>query len=108
MASKTEKQIWETFLRRPGDLIEEVETPMVLRDLAPGRKKYRMRHVVATVSHRPEESTSMDELRVRTVVGVLLPETWGVRIIRELPTELPGRPYHDFYQALRGAAKKDT
>lgn len=50
----------------------------------------------------------MDELRVRTVVGVLLPETWGVRIIRELPTELPGRPYHDFYQALRGAAKKDT
>ena len=106
MVSKTEQQVWETFLRRPGDLTEGVETPMVLRDLTPGKKKYRLRHVVAILSRHPGRTTSMDELRVRTVVGVLLPETWGVRILRELPTELPGRPYHDFYQALRMAANK--
>ncbi len=106
MASRTEKQVWETFLRRPGDMSEGVETPMVLRDLRPGKKKYRMRHVVALVSRDPGKTASMDELRVRTVVGVLLPETWGVRILRELPIELPGRPYHDFYQALRSAAKQ--
>lgn len=104
MASRIDKQIWETFVRRPGDLKEGVEMPMVLRDLNPGRKKYRMRHVVAVASRDPEAAPSTDLLRVRTVVGVLLPETWSVRIVRELPIELPGRPYHDFYEALANAA----
>jgi hypothetical protein len=36
MALKTEHQIWETFVRRPGDLKLGVESPMVLRDLSPG------------------------------------------------------------------------
>ena len=102
MASKIEKQIWETFVRRPGDLKEGEERAMALRDLRPGKKKYQMRHVVAVVTRKREEG--MDELRVRTVVGVLLPETWGLRIVRDLPVELPGRPYHDFYEALAKAA----
>ena len=104
MASKTEKQVWETFVRRPGDLKEGEEVPMVLRDLSPGRKKYQMRHVVAVVSRSVKEAA--DLLRVRTVVGVELPETWGIKIIRALPLELPGRPYEDFYKALRAAAEK--
>jgi hypothetical protein len=106
MASKTEPRIWETFVRRPGDLKEGVEVPMVLRDLTPGRRKYQMRHVVAVLDRNPHEAPSIDRLRVRTVVGVLLEETWGVQIVRELPTELPGKPYHDFYQALREAAAR--
>ena len=76
---------------------------MALRDLRPGKKKYQMRHVIAVVSRKPEDMGSMDTLRVRTVVGVLLSETWGIRILKDLPTELPGRPYHDFYEALRKA-----
>ena len=104
MASKTEKQVWETFVRRPGDLKEGDEVPMVLRDLTPGRKKYRMCHVVATLRRNPAEV--MDLLRVRTVVGVELPETWGVKIVRDLPIELQGQPYRDFYQALKAAAAK--
>jgi len=104
MASKTEKQTWETFVRRPGDLKEAIEMPMVLRDLTPGKRKYQMRHVVAAVSRRPEDMSSMDILHVRTVVGVLLSEIWGIRILKDLPVELPGRPYHDFYEALRKAA----
>jgi hypothetical protein len=103
MASKTERQLWETFVRRPGDLKEGDEIPMVLRDLTPGRKKYRMRHVIALLRRDPEQT--MDLLRVRTVVGVQLPETWGVRIIRDLPIELAGKPYRDFYEALRATAK---
>ena len=99
MALKTEQQTWETFVRRPGDLKEGEEAPMVLRDLSPGKKKYQMRHVVALLRRDPLESD--DLLRVRTVVGVLLPEVWSVRIVRDLPVELPGRPYHDFYDALR-------
>lgn len=108
MASKTEKQSWETFLRRPGDLKEAIEMPMVLRDLTPGKKKYQMRHVVAVVSRKPEDMASMDQLSIRTVVGILLPETWGIRIIRGLPTELPGKPYHDFYEALKEAASSES
>jgi hypothetical protein len=102
MASKTERQVWETFVRRPGDLKEGAEVPMVLRDLAPGRKRYQMRHVVAAV--RRDAQDAPDLLRVRTVVGVQLPETWAIKIIRELPIELPGRPYRDFYEALKAAA----
>jgi hypothetical protein len=104
MASKIEKQVWETFIRRPEDLKEDKEMPMVLRDLSPGRRKYRMSHVVATVSRNLDETS--DLLRVRTVVGAQLPETFGIKIIRELPIELPGRPYHDFYKALKVAAEK--
>ncbi len=104
MASKSDQRIWETFLRRPGDLREGVETPLVLRALNPGRNKYAMRHAVAVASRKPEEMENMDLLYVRTVVGVRLPETWGVRIVRDLPTELPGRPYHDFYEALAKAS----
>lgn len=104
MASKTEQQTWETFVRRPGDLKEVIEIPMVLRDLTSGKKKYQMRHVIAVVSRKPDDMASMEILRVRTVVGVLLSDMWGVRILKDLPTELPGRPYHDFYEALRKAA----
>lgn len=104
MASRTEKQTWETFLRWPADLKEGTEAPMVLRDLSPGKTKYQMRHVIAVVSRKPEETGSMDRLQIRTVVGILLPETWGVKIVRDLPIELPGRPYHDFYDALRNVA----
>ena len=104
MALKSEKQIWETFLRRPSDLREGVEIPLVLRDLSPGRNKYAMRHTVAVASRKPQDKENMDLLHVRTVVGVRLPETWGVKIVRDLPTELPGKPYHDFYEALKKAA----
>jgi hypothetical protein len=104
MASKTEKQIWETFVRRPGDLKEGVEMPMVVRDLRSGRKKYQMRHVVAVVSRQTSEAAGLDELRVRTVVGVLLPETYVIKIIRDLPLEIPGTPYRDFYEALKRVA----
>ncbi len=106
MASKNERRIWETFVRRPGDLKEGVETPMVLRDLRPGRKKYQMRHVVAVVSRQTSEAAGLDELRIRTVVGVLLPETYAINILRDLPMEIPGTPYRDFYEALRRAARE--
>lgn len=105
MASTNERRSWETFVRRPGDLREGVELPLALRDLNPGRKKYSVRHVVTTVSRNPEEMRHMDTLFVRTVVGVLLPEAWGIAILRELPIELPGRPYQDFFTSLKAAAR---
>lgn len=90
-------------MRRPSDLKEGMEIPLVLRDLNPGRKKYGMRHVLAIIS-RQADAPDSDELQVRTVVGVLLPERWSIKILRDLPIELPGRPYQDFFMALRAAA----
>jgi hypothetical protein len=80
-----------------------MEVPLVLRDLNPGRKKYGMRHVVA-ILNRQADSPDSDELMVRTVVGVLLPERWSIKILCDLPIELPGQPYQDFFMALQAAA----
>jgi len=105
------RQSWETFLRQPEDLellAGGGEVALVIRDLTPGRRKYEMRHVVAVLTRDPKDMASMEELRVRTVVGVLLPERWGMRIVRELPVEIPGTPYKDFFESLRAAAAAGT
>jgi len=54
MGLNRKKRIWETFLRRPGDLKEDMEIALSLRDLTPGRRKYQFRNVVAVVSRRAE------------------------------------------------------
>ncbi len=102
MASSSEPPAWDTFVRRPADVTCGVETPLVLRDLRPGRAKYGLRHVVGVVH---EGGGPGDPLAVRTVVGVALPGAYTVEIVRHLPQEIAGTPYQDFYAALRQAAK---
>lgn len=102
MASSSEPQVWDTFVRKPGALAPGTEVPLVLRDLKPGRTKYGIRHVVGVVH---EGKGAGDRLVVRTVVGVVVPTTYTVEIKREMPQEIPGTPYRDFYQALARAAE---
>lgn len=102
MASGSEPPVWDTFMRRPGDVRCGVEAPLVLRDLRPGRGKYALRHVVGIV-HQGDGPG--DGLVVRTVVGVVLPGSYTVEVVRELPQEIAGTPYRDFYEALRRAAE---
>ena len=104
MNSPTEQREWETFIRQPEDLAEGAEIPLIIRDLAPGRTKYRLRHVVALVSRHPGTLSNNETLWVRTTVGVRLEQPWRIKILRELPLELPGEPYRDVYEALRKAA----
>ena len=103
MASRSEPPVWDTFVRRPGDVRCGVEAPMVLRDLRPGRGKYGLRHVVGVVH---EDGGLGDKLLVRTVVGVALPVAYTVEILRDLPQEIAGTPYRDFYAALQQAAEQ--
>lgn len=103
MASSSEPPVWDTFVRRPGDVRCGVEAPMVLRDLRPGRAKYGLRHVVGVVH---EGDGPGDKLLVRTVVGVALPGAYTVEILRDLPQEIAGTPYRDFYAALQQAAEQ--
>jgi len=102
MASSHESESWDTFVRRPGDLELGAEVPLVLRDLRPGRTKYGIRHVVGII--RKGDGPG-DRLLVRTVVGVALPDSYTVEIRKELPQEIPGTPYRDFFQALARAAE---
>ena len=101
MASSSEAAAWDTFVRRPVDIRCGVEAPLVLRDLRPGRGKYGLRHVVGIVH---ENAGPGDRLVVRTVVGVELPGAYTVEIVREMPQEIAGTPYQDFYAALQRAA----
>lgn len=105
MSSGRVQRIWETFIRSPEQLKEDAEIPLIIRDLTPGRRKYRMRHVVAVVSRRPETLRDGDTLWVRTTVGVRLDHPWVIKIVRELPLNLPGVPYRDVYEALGKAQK---
>jgi hypothetical protein len=102
MKAKTARPNWEAFVRRIEDLREGEEIPLIIRDLSPGQRKYQPRHVVAVV--RRDAASEGDDLFVRTVVGVRLKELWKIRIVRDLPLELPGDPYQDVYQALKAAA----
>lgn len=106
MRSDAAEQVWETFIRSPEELQEGKEIPLIIRDLTPGRTKYRIRHVVARVSSRPGEISNGKTLWVRTTVGVQLERPWTIKIVRELPLELPGQPYRNVYEALRKAATR--
>ena len=105
MASSSEAAAWDTFVRRPGDLRCGVKAPLVLRDLRPGRGKYALRHVVGIVRDGDGHG---DPLVIRTVVGVELPGAYTVEIVREMPQEIAGTPYQDFYAALQRAAGTET
>ncbi len=97
------KRTWETFVRSLEPLKEGVPIPLVLVDLTPGLRKYTIRHVMALIDRRLDAFPDGDTLWVRSPVGVRLPSPYAIRIVRELPAELPGVPYHDVFEALRRA-----
>ncbi len=105
MSTENALRVWETFVRGPEHLRENAEIPLIIRDLAPGRRKYLMRHVVAVISRDAESLSGGETLWVRTTVGVRLERPWAIKIVRELPLELPGAPYRDVYEALKKSAK---
>lgn len=102
METSAKDALWETFVRRPADLRVGVRVPLVLRDLRPGRSKYGVRHVIGIVH---EGGGPYEKLSVRTVVGVVVPKSYGVEILEDLPSEVRGQPYRDFYQALAKVAQ---
>ena len=98
------KRAWETFVRSRQQLQEGVPIPLILVDLTPGPRKYSLRHAVVVIDRRQEEPAGGDVLWVRTPVGVRLSVPYAMRIVRELPSELPGVGYRDAFEALRVAA----
>ncbi len=92
---------YETFVRDRAHILSGREVVMTLRDLTPGRKKYKGINVRAVVSQpaRPDESV----LWIRSVVGVRDAVPASVRIVKELPEVFKAEPYSDFFDAMEQA-----
>ena len=90
---------FETFARDSAPLLSGKEVVITLRDLSPGRRKYRGLNVRAVVSRppRPGEAT----LWIRSVVGNRDPQPCSVRIVEELPETFVAEPYSDLFDAMK-------
>ena len=95
---------YETFARNPERVLSVREVVVTLRDLSPGRRKYRGINVRAVVSRppRPGEPT----LWIRSVVGLRDPQPCSVRIVEELPEAFEAVPYSDFFEAMERAERR--
>jgi hypothetical protein len=95
---------YEIFARNPERVLSGREVVVTLRDLNPGRRKYRGINVRAVVSRppRPGEPT----LWIRSVVGLRDPQPCSVRIVEELPEAFEAVPYSDFFEAMERAERR--
>ena len=95
---------YETFVRDRTKILSGDEVVLTLRDLSPGRKKYRGVNVRAMVSRVPRQGEPL--LWIRSVVGLRDPEPCSVRIVKELPDTFLATPYSDFFEALARAERR--
>ena len=80
-----------TWIEDPETISGPQEMTLTIKNLEPGPRKYEGHNVVATVS--PTEIPGADRLRVRRANGLLLPESWFIKVEKELGEYFPGRPY---------------
>lgn len=92
---------YETFVRDHARVLSGREVVLCLRDLAPGRKKYRGFNVRGVVSQPPRPGEPI--LWIRSLVGVKDPKPCSIRIIKELPEMFDAVPYSDFFDAMERA-----
>jgi hypothetical protein len=89
---------YETFVRDFDRTTSGAPVVLTLRDLTPGRKKYRGRNVRAVVSRPPKPGEPT--LWLRSVVGLKDPSPCSVRIVEELPETFAAEPYSDLFKAM--------
>jgi hypothetical protein len=99
--------VFETFVRSIDDLHEGEQTVLVLRDLSPGRRKYFAQHVRGVVRRGPDSGEARP-LRVRSMVGNVIPGDWYVTVSELLPARVPGTPYTNAFDALQAAWGHET
>ncbi len=94
---------YETFVRNVSRTLSGAPVVLTLRDLTPGRRKYRGLNVRAVVSRPPKPGEP--RLWLRSVVGVRDPEPCSVRIVEELPETFAAEAYSDLFDAMERAEK---
>ncbi len=95
---------YETFVRDSARVLSGREVVLSLRDLSPGRKKYRGINVRAVVSRPPRSGEAT--LWIRSVVGVKDPLPCSVRIVEELPEAFKAVAYSDFFDVMEKAERR--
>ncbi|OGA12894.1 MAG: hypothetical protein A3G25_13465 [Betaproteobacteria bacterium RIFCSPLOWO2_12_FULL_63_13] len=95
---------YETFVRDPAHILSGNEVVLSLRDLTPGRRKYRGSNVRAVVSRPPRPGEPA--LWIRSVVGVKDPRPCSVRIVEELPETFNAVAFSDFFDAMEKAERR--
>ncbi|KAA3628702.1 MAG: hypothetical protein DWQ09_07300 [Proteobacteria bacterium] len=95
---------YQTFVRDPAHLLSGHEVVLSLRDLTPGRKKYRGLNVRAKVVRPPHSGEPL--LWIYSVVGEKDPEPCSIEIVEVLPDLIEGAPYTDFFKALARLERK--
>lgn len=70
---------YDTFILTDlNEVREDVEQEMIIRDLTPGRKKYRCEFVKALISKNPERYS--ERLWPRLGLGQWVGEPWSIKI----------------------------
>jgi hypothetical protein len=95
---------YETFVRDSAHILSGREVVLSLRDLTPGKRKYRGINVRAVVSSPPKPDEP--RLTIRSVVGVKEPQPASVRIVKELPETYTAAPYSDFFEVMEQAERR--
>ncbi len=89
---------YEAFVKDVEKTVSGRPTVLTLRDLSPGRKKYRGINVRGVVS-RPAKAGE-PVLWLRSVVGVRFPWPCSIRIIETLPETFAAEPYSDLFDVM--------
>ncbi len=92
---------YEAFVRDVARTVSGRAVVLTLRDLTPGRKKYRGLNVRALVSQPPKPGEP--SLTLRSVVGVEHPRPCSVRIVEALPDTFEAEAYSDLFEAMERA-----
>lgn len=93
------KKEYLAFVDSPKDLPVGKEIELTVRDLTPGVEKYDARYVRAIVADSPDKLPDGDILWLRSVLGLLYPDPWVIKITGDLGEYIPKRPYWEFKYA---------
>jgi hypothetical protein len=89
---------YEAFVKDLERTLSGRPVVLTLRDISPGKKKYRAVHVRAVVSNPPKAGEPV--LWLRSVVGVKYPQPCSVRILEQLAEAFTAVPYTDLFEAM--------
>lgn len=93
------KKEYMTFTPDIKDLKENKEVKLTVKDLTPGPRKYDAHIVKAILSSDSKTLPDGDVLHVRSWTGMLYPQIWAIKIVKELEETEAGIPHGETMNA---------
>ena len=90
---------WQTFVRRFSDM-KEGEREIFIKDLTPGKTKYNTKHVLASMAKTKAGMKDPDILWIRGESGEKAKQPWYIKIRKELPECIAGKPWDDLLEIM--------